>query len=54
MGRDYAGPSPENLEATTLIEVAIEEWSAKARAGGPLGPLDAVDGAPGTSGVVPL
>jgi hypothetical protein len=37
-----------------LIEVAIEEWSAKARAGGPLGPGDAASDAPGTSGVVSL
>lgn len=53
-GRDYAEPTPEHLEATVLIAVEIEEWSAKARAGGPLGPLDADDNAPGTRGVVPL
>jgi nitroimidazol reductase NimA-like FMN-containing flavoprotein (pyridoxamine 5'-phosphate oxidase superfamily) len=53
-GRDYAGPTAEHLEATALIEVAIEEWSAKVRTGGPLGPGDADDNAPGTSGVVPL
>jgi hypothetical protein len=53
-GRDYAEPTAEHLEATALIEVAIEEWSAKARAGGPLGPLDADGDRPGTSGVAPL
>lgn len=52
--RDYAAPTAEHLEATTLIEVEIEEWSAKARTGGPLGPLDADDNATGTRGVVPL
>jgi nitroimidazol reductase NimA-like FMN-containing flavoprotein (pyridoxamine 5'-phosphate oxidase superfamily) len=53
-GRDYAEPTAEHLEATALIEVAIEEWSAKARAGGPLGPGDSDADAPGTSGVVAL
>jgi uncharacterized protein len=53
-GRDYAEPTQAHLDGTTLIEVAIEECSAKMRAGGPLGPLDATEGAPGTCGVVPL
>jgi hypothetical protein len=53
-GRDYAAPTAEHLAATALIEVEIEEWSAKARAGGPLDPLDAAADAPGTRGVVPL
>src|ERR1051326_8683622 len=53
-GRDYAEPPPEHLEATTLVEVRIEEWSAKQREGGPLGPLDADPSAAGTCGVVPL
>jgi len=53
-GRDYAGPTAEHLEATALIEVAIEEWSAKVRTGGPLGPGDADDDATGTRGVVAL
>jgi nitroimidazol reductase NimA-like FMN-containing flavoprotein (pyridoxamine 5'-phosphate oxidase superfamily) len=53
-GRDYAEPTPEHLDATALIEVEIEEWSAKMRTGGPLGPLDAAEDAPGTRGVVPL
>src|SRR5271166_690578 len=44
-GRDYAAPTAANLESTALIEVAIEEWSAKMRTGGPMGPLDAIDGA---------
>jgi uncharacterized protein len=53
-GRDYAEPTQAHLDATTLIEVAIEECSAKMRDGGPLGPLDATEGALGTCGVVPL
>jgi len=32
----------------------MDEWSAKAREGGPKGPLDARDDAPGTCGVVAL
>jgi hypothetical protein len=53
-GRDYAAPTAAHLESTTLIEVEIEEASAKMREGGPLGPLDAIEGAPGTCGVVPV
>jgi len=53
-GRDYSEPTPAHLESTTLIEVEIEEWSAKMRTGGPLGPHDAEENAPGTCGVAPL
>ena len=53
-GRDYAAPTAAHLESTALIEVEIEQWSAKMRTGGPLGPLDAEEGAPGTCGVVDL
>ncbi|MBZ5625462.1 MAG: pyridoxamine 5'-phosphate oxidase family protein [Acidobacteriia bacterium] len=53
-GKDYSEPTSAHLEATTLIEVEIEEWSAKAREGGPAGPQDADPQAPGTCGVVPL
>jgi uncharacterized protein len=53
-GRDYEAPSAAHLEATTLVEVSIEEWSAKAREGGPAGPLDRDPSAAGTCGVVPL
>ncbi|HEX2037107.1 MAG TPA: pyridoxamine 5'-phosphate oxidase family protein [Chloroflexota bacterium] len=52
--RDYSAPTPEHLHATTLVELRIETWSAKARRGGPKGPLDADPDAPGTSGVLPL
>jgi len=53
-GRDYSPPTAAHLEATALIEIHIEEWSAKAREGGPMGPLDGEPLAPGTCGVVPL
>jgi uncharacterized protein len=53
-GQDYSEPTAEHLAATRLVEVRIEEWSAKQRDGGPLGPMDADPGAPGTCGVVPL
>jgi len=53
-GVDYSAPAAEHLEGTTLVELVMEEWSAKAREGGPMGPLDALEGAPGTRGVVPL
>ena len=51
-GADYSEPTEAHLEATTLVEVAIEEWSAKMREGGPKGPLDGDAEAPGTAGVV--
>jgi nitroimidazol reductase NimA-like FMN-containing flavoprotein (pyridoxamine 5'-phosphate oxidase superfamily) len=53
-GHDYSEATAAHLQATTLIQVEIEEWSAKARDGGPTGPLDADSNAPGTCGVLPL
>ena len=53
-GRDYSEPTDSQLLNTLLVAVEIEEWSAKAREGGPMGPLDRDDNAPGTCGVVPL
>jgi nitroimidazol reductase NimA-like FMN-containing flavoprotein (pyridoxamine 5'-phosphate oxidase superfamily) len=53
-GRDYQAPSPAHLEATAFVALEIEEWSAKARRGGPKGPLDAEPDTPGTCGVVEL
>jgi nitroimidazol reductase NimA-like FMN-containing flavoprotein (pyridoxamine 5'-phosphate oxidase superfamily) len=53
-GVDYSAPTAAHLESTMLIEVEIEEFSAKMRTGGPLGPMDAIEDAPGTCGVVPL
>jgi nitroimidazol reductase NimA-like FMN-containing flavoprotein (pyridoxamine 5'-phosphate oxidase superfamily) len=53
-GRDYSAPTEAHLESTALVEIEIEEWSAKMRTGGPLGPTDAIEDAPGTRGVVEL
>lgn len=52
-GQDYEAATAAQLEATEVIAVEIDEWSAKARRGGPRGPLDSLDNtAPGTRGVV--
>lgn len=53
-GRDYEAARAEHLELTTVIELAIESRSAKARRGGPKGPRDADPDAPGTAGVTPV
>jgi uncharacterized protein len=53
-GRDYTLPTDPELAATLLVEVAIEELSAKARQHGPGGPWDHDPQAPGTAGVIPL
>jgi nitroimidazol reductase NimA-like FMN-containing flavoprotein (pyridoxamine 5'-phosphate oxidase superfamily) len=54
LGRDYEPVTSEYLQTTTVLEVQVEEWSAKARRGGPLGPSDENPDAPGTAGVVEL
>lgn len=54
IGRDYDAPPAEDLGVTALVEVTLEEWSAKARRGGPTGPDDQDAGAPGTAGVLDL
>ena len=51
-GRDYTPAPSSHLTSTAVVEVTIEEISAKMRAGGPKGPQDAQDDAPGTRGVV--
>ena len=51
-GRDYAAAPSSHLNTTAVVEVTIEEISAKMREGGPKGPHDAQDNAPGTCGVV--
>ncbi|MDB4951490.1 MAG: flavin-nucleotide-binding protein [Gemmatimonadetes bacterium] len=55
-GRDYEPMPDAHLEATAFVTLRVEEWSAKARRGGPLGPQDAEpdDASPYTRGVVPL
>ena len=51
-GRDYEAIPDAHLAATAFVEVVIEEWSAKARRGGPMGPMDADPSAPGSAGVL--
>jgi nitroimidazol reductase NimA-like FMN-containing flavoprotein (pyridoxamine 5'-phosphate oxidase superfamily) len=53
-GRDYEPAPDAHLEATAFVAIEVEEWSAKARRGGPKGPRDSDPLSPGTAGVVPL
>lgn len=53
-GRDYMPAPPAHLRTTTMIEIVIEEMTAKMREGGPRGPNDENDEAIGTRGVVEL
>jgi nitroimidazol reductase NimA-like FMN-containing flavoprotein (pyridoxamine 5'-phosphate oxidase superfamily) len=53
-GRDYERAPEAHLDATAFVALEIEEWSAKARRGGPKGPRDADPIAWGTAGVVRL
>jgi uncharacterized protein len=53
-GRDYAIAPKSHLDATPVVEIVIEEFSAKMREGGPKGPRDADASASGTCGVVEL
>jgi hypothetical protein len=53
-GRDYNAAPPSHLISTAVVEIVIEEISGKMREGGPKGPHDADENAPGTCGVVDL
>jgi nitroimidazol reductase NimA-like FMN-containing flavoprotein (pyridoxamine 5'-phosphate oxidase superfamily) len=53
-GTDYAIAPKSHLDATPVVEIVIEEMSAKMREGGPKGPRDADGSASGTCGVVEL
>ena len=53
-GKDYEHALPAHLKATEMLEVAIESWSAKARRGGPKGPADEDEQAPGSAGVLEM
>lgn len=54
LGRDYAEATDKQIRSLEVIEVLLDEGSAKARSGPPLGPRDADPDAPGTAGVYPL
>jgi uncharacterized protein len=53
-GKHYETAPASHLATTLLVEVTIEEMTAKARRGGPKGPTDSLEDSLGTSGVVPL
>jgi nitroimidazol reductase NimA-like FMN-containing flavoprotein (pyridoxamine 5'-phosphate oxidase superfamily) len=53
-GQDYAHITEPEMKATMLVEVEIEEMSAKGRFGGPRGPFDDDPDAPGNAGVHPI
>ena len=54
LDRDYNAPPSADLGVTTLVEVRIEDWSGKARRGGPTGPDDDDPNALGSAGVIEL
>ena len=54
VGEDYNPPPSEDLGITALVEVTIDEWSGKARRGGPTGPDDEKPDALGSAGVIDL
>lgn len=54
MGEDYSPPTAAQLRGVQMVAVKIEEMSAKARRGGPLGPYDNDPDALGSSGVIDL
>ncbi len=51
-GIDYQSATDAQITATAVIEIAIEEKSAKIRRGGPTGPTDAAIGPEESCGVV--
>ena len=53
-GVDYEAPPGEHLDGTALVEIQIDQWSAKARTGPPKGPRDDDSAAPGAAGVLPV
>ena len=53
-GHDYIAAPPAHLRTTTVIELMMEEITAKMREGSPKGPHDEDDTALGTRGVVEL
>lgn len=54
VSRDYYAASTADLRQTLLVEVRIDEMSAKTRAGGPKGPGDDDPNELGSAGVVAL
>ena len=53
-GADFSALTREHIDSVVVLEIRIQEWGAKARRGGPRGPLDDDPNAPGTSGVIDM
>jgi len=53
-GRDYQPPTGRELDEITVVEMMIEESSAKARRGGPKGPHDDGTETLGSHGVIDI
>ena len=53
-GQDYTTAPKSHLDGTSVVEIVIEEITAKMREGGPKGPNDGAEDAAGTRGVVEL
>jgi uncharacterized protein len=53
-GNDYQPPTERELDEITIVELLIEESSAKARRGGPKGPNDVTPDALGSAGVLDM
>lgn len=51
--QDYAPATDDDLTRMELVAIEIEEAQAKARSGGPMGPNDDEENAPGTAFVAP-
>jgi|SRR5215831_12251788 len=53
-GRDYTPAPSAHLTSTAVVEVLIDQTSAKLREGGPKGPQDTDPNGPGTCGVAAI
>lgn len=53
-GKDYEVATAAQLDATELLEVQVNSWSAKARRGEANGPKDSDPNAPGSAGVIKM
>jgi nitroimidazol reductase NimA-like FMN-containing flavoprotein (pyridoxamine 5'-phosphate oxidase superfamily) len=53
-GEHYRHIEAHEMKPTLVVEVPVEEMSAKGRSGGPLGPFDADPDEPGDARIVPV
>jgi hypothetical protein len=54
LDQDYHAPPSQDLRATALVQVTLEEGNAKARRGNPTGPEDNDTPALGSAGIIDL